>query len=52
MMRDLRYLAMLLFLVCTGAAMAGHIFIAWALWGMMYLVAREVGRRRKTARAA
>ncbi len=31
MMRGLRYLAMLLFLVGTGAAMAGHIFIAWAL---------------------
>ena len=42
----MRGLAMLLFLIGTGAAMAGHIFIAWGIWGVAFLACREVGRRR------
>jgi len=37
---------MLLFFVGVGAGMAGQILVAWVLWGLAWLCAREVGRRR------
>jgi len=45
-MRGYRNLCGLLFLIGVGAAMAGQIFVAWGIWGLAWLCAHEVGRRR------
>lgn len=42
----MRGLSMLFFFVGFGAAMAGHILVAWGLWGVAWLCAREMARRR------
>jgi hypothetical protein len=43
----MRFLTTVFFFTGFGAAMAGHIFIAWGIWALAWLCAREVGRRRE-----